>query len=965
MMAFLGFGAPAILIGLALLPLIWFLLRVTPPKPQREPFPPLKILKQIIRQETTAHKTPWWLALLRLMIAGLVIFALAQPMMQPRQLLVNERDPLVLMIDNGFAAKASWSDHLDVAKRLINEARHHDLPVYIVPTIEAAHDPFSDVSFQEGIGPYRASEALDMLDRLTVQPAFSDRLRAIRRWSEIAGMGREGQGRYQLAYLSDGLAGKEDIQALAQLPHSRDAPLLWYQGVIEGLVGLSALENAAQSLQVQGVRAASEAATDYLVGAYDASGRRLGEAEMRFASGQTQALATFSLPLEIRNDILSVKLEEVGNVAATYLVSSNDKRRRIGLLGFPPGEMVQPLLSPLYYPMQALAPFGDLIKPRNVDLARQMAEILDANPALIVMGDEVKIPAHSRERLQQWIEAGGSLLRFSGPRLAASGGLDDAFLPVRLRRGERTMGGVMSWVRPQKIMDIAQQSPLFGLDVPDDVTVSRQILAVPEPQLFDKSWVTLEDGTPLVSGEIRGRGRVILIHTTASPDWSNLALSGFFVEMLHRFVMQANQPPLTVSDQGQTGLLPPWRILSIEGQLLPPPAFVQPLPFEPQIQARPDVHHPPGLYGHEEGAWFALNLLEPDQQFDMLEPPQDLPILRRDYRERNNRPLEGFLWALALILFTLDCLIMLLLKQLSDKIGKFAWSVWFRRKKSMPVVTMFAVLLLLPFIFTATQLQAQTSQDLLLSELAAKTHLAYVKTGNSDLDDLSASGLETLSQFITARTTISLGEVVAVDLARDELSFYPLLYWPIDISIPPPEGAAIARLAAYIQQGGSVLFDTRDQLTSGLSLAGDLSPVSAHLRAILADLDVPPLEPAPPDHVVARSFYIMPDFPGRYRGSPLWLEALPTQEQQEGGNIPIVRAGDGVSPILITANDFVGAWAQNTHSDWFYPTVPDDPAQRLWALRGGLNIVLYMLSGNYKADQVHAPELLQRLGEER
>jgi hypothetical protein len=175
--------------------------------------------------------------------------------------------------------------------------------------------------------------------------------------------------------------------------------------------------------------------------------------------------------------------------------------------------------------------------------------------------------------------------------------------------------------------------------------------------------------------------------------------------------------------------------------------------------------------------------------------------------------------------------------------------------------------------------------------------------------------------------------------------------------MPSPE--AIAKVDAYMQQGGTVLFDTRDQLQSGASLDPSVSPANQRLRAILDDMNVPPLEPVPDDHVLTKSFFIMPDFPGRYEGSPLWVEA--TAPNASPHDRP-VRTGDGVTPIMITANDLAGAWAVDDQGNPLLPTVPNDPMQRIYAIRGGVNIVMYMLTGNYKSDQVHVPALLERLG---
>src|SRR5690606_10330081 len=100
------------------------------------------------------------------------------------------------------------------------------------------------------------------------------------------------------------------------------------------------------------------------------------------------------------------------------------------------------------------------------------------------------------------------------------------------------------------------------------------------------------------------------------------------------------------------------------------------------------------------------------------------------------------------------------------------------------------------------------------------------------------------------------------------------------------------------------------------------------LRAILNQMNVPALEPVPENHVISKTFYIMPEFPGRFSGSPLWVEAGKTGN--EDSNRP-VNAGDGVSSILITANDFAGAWAVNEQGEPLFPTIPNDPMQRIYA----------------------------------
>jgi hypothetical protein len=176
-----------------------------------------------------------------------------------------------------------------------------------------------------------------------------------------------------------------------------------------------------------------------------------------------------------------------------------------------------------------------------------------------------------------------------------------------------------------------------------------------------------------------------------------------------------------------------------------------------------------------------------------------------------------------------------------------------------------------------------------------------------------------------------------------------------------PSAGTMARIDAYMKQGGSVLFDTRDELDRSTGVTGFSGTTAGErLQAMLANLDIPPLEPVPADHVLTKAFYLLNDFPGRYAGGSLWVEASAPDEQQS--NRP-ARAGDGVTTILITSNDFASAWAIDASGTYLFPTVPSDPLQRERSYRTGINIVMYTLTGNYKADQVHVPALLERLGQ--
>src|SRR5262249_53131473 len=190
-----------------------------------------------------------------------------------------------------------------------------------------------------------------------------------------------------------------------------------------------------------------------------------------------------------------------------------------------------------------------------------------------------------------------------------------------------------------------------------------------------------------------------------------------------------------------------------------------------------------------------------------------------------------------------------------------------------------------------------------------QTRFAYVLSGDAEVDRISKAGLQGLTLFLAQRTALEAGDPVGVDPASDELAFYPLIYWPVVPSAPRPWSEALDHIAAYMKKGGTVLFDPRDAIEAPPGPDGaNRSPGMVALRNILSGLDIPDLEPVPKDHVLTKTFYLLKDFPGRFSTGQLWVEATPSEDEEEQANRP-ARAGDGVSSIIITSNDLVGAWA--------------------------------------------------------
>jgi len=532
------------------------------------------------------------------------------------------------------------------------------------------------------------------------------------------------------------------------------------------------------------------------------------------------------------------------------------------------------------------------------------------------------LPEAERARLDAWIAKGGMAVRFAGPRLAHD---VDSLLPVRLRPGDRILEGALSWGRPATLAAIDEGSPLYGIRTASNIRFRRQVLAEPSIDLAAKTWARLSDGTPLVTAERRGDGWLILVHTTANTEWSDLALTGVFVEMLRKFV---NLSQGIGGSEGATPL-PAMQTLDGFGRLGQPPAAALPVIANELERTPVGPRHPPGYYGEEE-ARRALNLGQG------LADPLPLPTLEGavtadSYGTAHETDLRPWLLLLALILAVVDLIASLGLRRL----------LFVARPAAL-------LLLLLPLAAPDAQAQARgpnpaaAGEDAFAMMASLTTRLAYVTTGDSAVDEVSRQGLWGLGVIVNRRTAAEMGDPVGIDLERDELSFFPLIYWPMTDRQEKLTAVAADRINAYMRNGGTVLFDTRD---------GDGGEHSAALRQIGEDLDLPPLVTLPEDHVLGRAYYLLRDFPGRYSGGPLWVER--TGE----------RINDGVSSVVVGSSDWAAAWAMNDAQQPLFAVVPGGERQREWAYRVGINMIMYTLTGNYKADQVHLPAIINRLGE--
>ncbi|MGJ3264644.1 MAG: DUF4159 domain-containing protein [Salinarimonas sp.] len=933
----MSFAAPLVLAALVALPAIWLLLRVTPPQPRLIAFPPLKIIRDLVPRRETPARTPWWLLALRLLIAALLILAAAGPILNPPPALDGEADaPVLLVVDNGALAASDWRRRAGVlveqGEALAREGR--------------------------SLGVVATAEPMPQVPLLTPAAAL-ERLRAIRPAPHLAGRAETlpaiaaflaEHPRAQVVWISDGVAGPDEDGFAAALEEVvGDRSIIVFAEARAPARAVAGTDNTAAGLIATLVRAEPNGRDAGVLRAVDLRGLPVGETPFAFDPGATETTARFDLPIELRNAIARVEISGEGAAAAVSLIDERSQRRRVGIVSGASLDQAQPLLAPTFYIERALAPFAEILEARG-SASEGVERMLDDGVSVLVLADVGALEPAVEARVEGFVADGGLLLRFAGPRLSAG---SDTLVPVRLRRGGRTLGGALSWDTPRTLAPFTRESPFQGLAVPDDLGVRRQILAEPDASLPERTWAALEDGTPIVTAERRGDGLVVLFHVTADASWSNLPLTGLFVDMLRRTIAFSAAPASARAQGGEDSGPPvaPRQVLDGFGAFVSPPPNAVPVTRAFDGRAAPE--HPPGFYGPVDAA-LAINALSPGDRLAPLDLTS-LDAVRAPLEPAETIDLRAPLLAAALVLLMIDSLASL---WLGGHLGRLLGRA--RRAGAAAAILLGAVgLLAAPDVARAEGASddlGALSREVL--EGAFETRLAYVITGDARIDETSHAGLDGLSRVLARRTALEPGDPVGVDLERDELAFFPLLYWPITPERPLPSLEAIRALDAYMKSGGTVVFDTRDALTARSS--GPPTPETAHLRRMLATLDIPPLEPLPTDHVITKTFYILRELPGRYDRSETWVEAMPAVAADEV--VRPARSGDGVSPIIITGNDLAAAWAIGPGGEPMYPVTGSGTRQREMAYRAGVNIVMYTLTGNYKADQVHVPALLERLG---
>ena len=636
----LSFKEPLALLGLGTLPLLWWLLKVTPPLAKEYDYPPVDLIRDLVKTEEPPAKTPPWKMILCMTAASALILAAAQPVYNP-EVPLEGSNPLLLLVDNGWRAGTDWDKRKEEMLRLVSRAGDENRRIAFLETA-----PPEDGSSVKTSGFLTAAEARKLVMGMKPQPWPVDRSAAAKAAESIdesvstvwLSDGMDSEGTLDLL---EGLKSKGAVKILAN--DHEELPLLLLPPAPEG-----------DDLVVTVHRPAAGMTRAVTLLAKADDGRVVDRRQAVFDKDETEANAIFLFPDEIRNRITQLSIEGQESAGAVVLLDEKWRHRPVGLVSIQAPDAGHPLLDETHYVRQALRPYVDFHSGAVKDL-------LDQKIAVLVLTDSALLEKEDGNRLDNWIRKGGTVLRFAGAHLAHGEKRDDLF-PVTLRPGDRkTESGLMSWGNAAKLAPFEVGSPFHGLDLPDDIEIRQQVLAEPDGLLEERTWAKLTDGTPLVTAERRGEGWLVLVHTSSDPAWSNLALSGLFVDILRTVVAHSQG---VIGGRDKNAALTPWKTLDGKGHLGTAPASVEPLAFHAKISPQ----NPPGFYG-DDSVRKAHNLADAVTVFKPLPPLPD-GVERQPFTKSRENDLTGELLLGMSALLIMDLLLVLGQRGLLPGVGR-------------------------------------------------------------------------------------------------------------------------------------------------------------------------------------------------------------------------------------------------------------------------------------------------------
>ena len=572
----LTFGNPLALWGLLSLPGIWLLLKIYPPIPKNIFFPAIRFLKNIDNKQETASKSPLWLLIFRILLVTILVLAFSNPIYNAKPDFHN-KGPLLLIIDNGWSSSLNWEKRKDQLIAFIEKSEQEKLPIIIAPTAVKNNINNDELSI------LTSKEAKSVIESLTPNPWASNYSLLIKKIDKLPK-----NKKYNIVWLWDGIDhenGDSSQIFVNKLENIGRLNVLNYFNN-SSIKIITAVKNKTNNkLNIQISRNIGSLEETIFLRANGVNGKLLNRVELSFKENERITETELLIPNELRKELISITIENVNNAGSIHLFDEKWRKRTVGIFGDKESFRTQPLLSPAYYLDRAIKSFSD-VKIGNLE------QLIRKETSVIMLPGVGTIREELNTKLKDWIKNGGILIRFAGPNLEAA---DTDLLPVKLRSmNSRAFGGALSWSIPATIKEFPINSPLNGIEINADIIINKQVIAEPGVELASKTWASLQDGTPLITGSNNQKGWNVFFHITANADWSNLPLTGTFVEILDRIINLSSGNEENINDLP----LAPYKLIDGFGRLVDPSSEALPTNFNIK-DLPPSAGHAPGFYGNK------------------------------------------------------------------------------------------------------------------------------------------------------------------------------------------------------------------------------------------------------------------------------------------------------------------------------------------------------------------------------
>ncbi|MED5423642.1 MAG: DUF4159 domain-containing protein [Pseudomonadota bacterium] len=924
MFSALQFITPMALWAALALPILWFVFKTIPPHPRLIKLPTARFLKDIETEDSQKDDIPWWLKLLRIILMACVILAAAGPYLAPKQPVKIDGDAIAIIMDNSWAAAPQVEKQRTKAASLINLAEQKGKKIVLIETIPE----------HKNISPIKLlipAEARNRVKHIQIYPWEADHAALLNNFKEQESILSKAKTFYWLGHgYNDG-----DINALSKYLRNFGKVIYFDPDsktrarVIKGALNKDG-KDTYKYAQFDGFYYNDQ--RDYKLFLKDSFSNVLGFMNFdEIRNNTNEDLAPLWDALS-NNDDTAPSYIQIGpykHAASTYFLPAEILKQKVGIVSGQDtvDREISPLIQAIYYISKAVEGKA----PYSID---PVDKLLDWGAKLIIVPENYVLNQSDMDKLSKWVKQGGTLLRFP-PNQQDGLNAEDILLPVELLKEERSIAGRIDWQEPLSLAKIPEDSPLAGIPFDKQLEIKRQVLAVPSARDNASIWAVASDGTPIISARDEGQGRIILIHTQAKPGWSNMPLTGFFVNVLHRIIDISSGARMQTSKSSDTESMTqmgftPYKKISAQGELIPADHTQIELSIQDLRNKPLSYDYWPGIY-HSNNAEYIVNLGDKLGPLNLINARQ-LNADIQPYSYDRNINLRIYFIIAALVLFFIEWIVVALLSGAGQRIN----IIQIVRKANLFIPLFMAVSIL--------SLPAAAADD--DASRANSLNLAYVETSNPIVNAMAQKGLQYVANALTQRTALLNVRVVGVNIAKDDLAFYPLLYWPIENQTLDDE--SYARSNDYINTGGMLFIDIRN----GRKLAQSFYSRNQPLHTLGEKLFIPLLSPLPQNHVLRKSYYLVSrdNIGGRHASGDIWLDL--------GGNTPKTdesteETSQHVASLIIGSNDWIGIWSDENA----------DIYKRENALRFAINLVMYALTGTYKQDQVHTKAILERLNQ--